>query len=974
MPPSVPATPGTSRSRSALGAVPQPATTRLTRLRAANKDSPVPAPRTPSGLLAKSKEGLRKVSDKMKEREVVRKDTTSESLQAFLRIRPAPAASQSQPYLEPQSCNSVLMRPPADPVRPHIPKPPHVYSFDRVFAPDTTQAAYFTATTLPLVDKLLTGENGLMFAYGVSNSGKSYTIQGGNVGSPEERGVLPRAIDVVFNSIKGLESTANLKCQGLADVVRTFEDTGSLDLPLEPEVSIDEIVKVDRNFSYAVFVSYIEVYNEKIFDLLESILPAPTAKSRASRLGLASSSTFHPMGAFGSSMSLAAMANGGGGVLKRHALVLKNDPEGSGKYIAGLNEVRVRTREEALAVFRSGQRARQVFGTMANRESSRSHGIFTIKVVRIHNGAPDDPESAQVSRLSIVDLAGSERTRNTATTGERLKEAGNINKSLMVLGQCLEVLRANQQKVAAPSIAGIKKKLAVVPFRHSKLTEIFQNFFVGDGRAVMMIHVNPYDTGYDENSHVMRFSAVAREIQTTAHNKVGFPLLKRQISSQFNAIKHAVQPRPNRIKVVVPNEARRERETGGFVMVEEELEVVEEDDDADEDDEQDALVEYLFEQLKEMKTQLYQSELRNASIEVEVREEVAREMQQTIQRMHADFAQRLQDATAAGDLKADEKLDILSRTLAPNDSSFDQSFESARDSSFDTSLIGGRLSDPFVVQVRHVEDVGDPSVDFVGRKATKGKSRRISEVSASTDELAGPYDVTQEIEEVDEDETDDKDVTDDEDEHQRSGDEDNGDEEDEDKEEETDDEEEDTDVVGAKLDNSLDADYDSARSDTSDLVGESDEDDEDDDDDDEDEQDGSDFEAEDESEAESTPPPTPRRLSKKPASPRKTPAKSAAKAAGTPASAKPRAAKGTPATGPRAARVRKSPPASAQKEREKERDGTPLLERLGQDDEENSFEVAPVKPKKKRTLGKKVVLEEEMAGDVGGADIKRLVK
>ena len=83
-------------------------------------------------------------------------------------------------------------------------------------------------------------------------------------------------------------------------------------------------------------------------------------------------------------------------------------------------------------MFRAGQRARQVFGTLANRESSRSHGIFTIKIVRIHNGAPNDPDSAQVSRLAVVDLAGSERTRNTGTTGDRLKEAGSINKSLMV--------------------------------------------------------------------------------------------------------------------------------------------------------------------------------------------------------------------------------------------------------------------------------------------------------------------------------------------------------------------------------------------------------------------------------------------------------------------------------------------------------------------------------------------------------------
>lgn len=361
--------------------------------------------------------------------------------------------------------------------------------------------------------------------------------------------------------------------------------------------------------------------------------------------------------ALGSSMSLAAMANGGGGVLKRRALVLKNDPEGTGKYMSGLHEIRVRTREEALAVFRSGQRARQVFGTMANRESSRSHGILTLKVVRVHNGAPEDPDSAQVSRLSIVDLAGSERTRNTGTTGDRLKEAGNINKSLMVLGQCLEVLRANQQKMAAPGPLSARKKVAIVPFRHSKLTEIFQSFFVGDGRAVMVVHVNPYDTGFDENSHVMRFSAIAREIQTTAVKVNSFPTLKRQISSQLSAVRNVLTGHHHtgqKIKVVVPvmpktavtpvtvatstssfsrptassnsrtstalprpttrvpsrtpsrpptrPQTPREAEPEVFEVVEEEIEVIEEDAEEEEDDDHDYLVDYLFEQLKELKT------------------------------------------------------------------------------------------------------------------------------------------------------------------------------------------------------------------------------------------------------------------------------------------------------------------------------------------------------------------------------------
>jgi len=111
-----------------------------------------------------------------------------------------------------------------------------------------------------------------------------------------------------------------------------------------------------------------------------------------------------------------------------------------------------------------------------------------------------DPTSLQVSRLTLVDLAGSERSKNTHTTGERLKEAGNINKSLMVLGQCMETMRSNQRKLASSlsqettgsdsrvDTRDVKKTLAVVPFRHSKLTESLMDYFVGDGRAVCRSH------------------------------------------------------------------------------------------------------------------------------------------------------------------------------------------------------------------------------------------------------------------------------------------------------------------------------------------------------------------------------------------------------------------------------------------------------------------------------------------------------
>lgn len=138
----------------------------------------------------------------------------------------------------------------------------------------------------------------------------------------------------------------------------------------------------------------------------------------------------------------------------------------------------------------------------------------------------------------------------------------------------------------------------------------------------MIVHVNPYDTGFDENSHVMRFSAIARDIQTTASNKVGFPLLKRQISTQFSALRQAVSG-PMKVKVVVPvlpkpetasgnstaGKAKvvvgRERESDGYVLIEEELEVVEEDDSESEgEDEPDWMVEHLFEQLREARQQV----------------------------------------------------------------------------------------------------------------------------------------------------------------------------------------------------------------------------------------------------------------------------------------------------------------------------------------------------------------------------------
>ena len=164
----------------------------------------------------------------------------------------------------------------------------------------------------------------------------------------------------------------------------------------------------------------------------------------------------------------------------------------------------------------------------------------------------------QTARLTLVDLAGSERMKHTQTTGQRLKEAGNINKSLMVLGQCMEVMRNNQRKLAASlsqairiDTKDIKKGLAVVPFRHSKLTEALMDYFTGDGRTVMIVNVNPFDTGFDENSHVMKFSALAREVHISPAQAPVQRLPAFPTSSKAALKVHDLNQSPQRRKVTI---------------------------------------------------------------------------------------------------------------------------------------------------------------------------------------------------------------------------------------------------------------------------------------------------------------------------------------------------------------------------------------------------------------------------------------
>ncbi|XP_010592015.1 kinesin-like protein KIF23 isoform X4 [Loxodonta africana] len=379
------------------------------------------------------------------------------------------------------------------------------YSFKQVFGTHTTQKELFDVVANPLVDDLLHGKNGLLFTYGVTGSGKTHTM----TGSPGEGGLLPRCLDMIFNSI-GLfqakryvfksndRNSMDIQCEVDALLERQKREampnpkTPSSKRQIDPEfadmITVQEFCKaeeIDEDSVYGVFVSYIEIYNNYIYDLLEEV-------------------PFDPIKPKWNSGSI-PMRNTD--FIPPQSKLLRED-KNHNMYVAGCTEVEVKSTEEAFEVFWRGQKKRRIANTHLNRESSRSHSVFNIRLVQAPLDADGDnvlqeKEQITISQLSLVDLAGSERTNRTKAEGNRLREAGNINQSLMTLRTCMEVLRENQ-------MYGTNK---MVPYRDSKLTHLFKNYFDGEGKVRMIVCVNPKAEDYEESLQVMRFAEVTQEVE-----------------------------------------------------------------------------------------------------------------------------------------------------------------------------------------------------------------------------------------------------------------------------------------------------------------------------------------------------------------------------------------------------------------------------------------------------------------------------
>ncbi|KAG6585011.1 Kinesin-like protein [Phytophthora cinnamomi] len=323
------------------------------------------------------------------------------------------------------------------------------YAFDYVFSPRDDQQKVYQHTTKFLIHGVLNGFNATVFAYGCTGAGKTYTM----LGTPEEPGIMARTLEDLFRNIE--------------------------------RVHTDPAGRVQ----YRVSVSFLEVYNENIRDLLS----ASTSCSSASSM---------PTSEF---------------------LDLREDPV-RGSVVAGLSEVEANNAQDVMKLLRRGNKYRSQESTAANSVSSRSHAVLQVHIEQqekiYHCGSASDPEDidekgsenteVKFGKLSLVDLAGSERAAVTQNRGQRLLEGANINRSLLALGNCINALGEK-----GASAAG-----SFVPYRDSKLTRLLKDSLGGNCRTVMIANVSLAASSVEETLNTLKYANRAKNIKTTVKKNI----------------------------------------------------------------------------------------------------------------------------------------------------------------------------------------------------------------------------------------------------------------------------------------------------------------------------------------------------------------------------------------------------------------------------------------------------------------------
>ncbi|XP_067228991.1 kinesin-like protein KIF1A isoform X1 [Chanodichthys erythropterus] len=273
------------------------------------------------------------------------------------------------------------------------------------------------------------GYNVCIFAYGQTGAGKSYTMMGKQ--EKDQEGIIPLLCEDLFTKINDKNT--------------------------------------DNNLSYSVEVSYMEIYCERVRDLLNP-------------------------------------KNKGNLRVREHPLL--------GPYVEDLSKLAVTSYNDIQDLMDSGNKARTVAATNMNETSSRSHAVFNIIFTQKRHDSETDNTSEKVSKISLVDLAGSERADSTGAKGTRLKEGANINKSLTTLGKVISALA----EVDSGSNKNKKKKKveSFIPYRDSVLTWLLRENLGGNSRTAMVAALSPADINYDETLSTLRYADRAKQIRCNA--------------------------------------------------------------------------------------------------------------------------------------------------------------------------------------------------------------------------------------------------------------------------------------------------------------------------------------------------------------------------------------------------------------------------------------------------------------------------
>ncbi|XP_045425782.1 kinesin-like protein KIF19 isoform X3 [Lemur catta] len=343
-------------------------------------------------------------------------DSKDQQLMVALRVRPISVAELEEGATliahKVDEQMVVLMDPMEDPddiLRAHRSREKS-YLFDVAFDFTATQEMVYQATTKSLIEGVISGYNATVFAYGPTGCGKTYTM----LGTDHEPGIYVRTLNDLFRAI---EETSN-------------------------------------DMEYEVSMSYLEIYNEMIRDLLNPAL----------------------------------------GYLE-----LREDAKGVIQ-VAGITEVSTINAKEIMQLLMKGNRQRTQEPTAANQTSSRSHAVLQV-AVRQRSRVKNILQEVRQGRLFMIDLAGSERASQTQNRGQRMKEGAHINRSLLALGNCINAL----------SDKGSNK---YINYRDSKLTRLLKDSLGGNSRTVMIAHISPASSAFEESRNTLTYAGRAKNIKT----------------------------------------------------------------------------------------------------------------------------------------------------------------------------------------------------------------------------------------------------------------------------------------------------------------------------------------------------------------------------------------------------------------------------------------------------------------------------